>query len=79
MLTIGVLEARTQLPNLLRRVALTGERITITNRGEPVADLVPSSKTDTAIAGAAIQAIKSMRGGNVTPSSFAEMRKRGRR
>jgi prevent-host-death family protein len=79
MLKIGVVEARTQLPDLLRRVALKGDRITITNRGEPVADLVPSSKTDTAMASAAIQAIKAMRGGKITQSSVAEMRKRGRR
>ena len=76
---IGVLQARTQLPDLLKRVALKGDRITITNRGEPVADLVPTSKTGTAIAGAAIQAIKAMRGGKVTQTSFTEMRKRGRR
>ncbi len=37
---VGAYEAKTHLPELLRRVR-TGERFTITQRGEPVADLVP--------------------------------------
>ena len=65
MHTIGVLKARSTLPELLKRVALKGEHITITNRGEPMADLVPSSSTATAIAREAIQAIKSMRTGKI--------------
>ena len=36
----GVYEAKTKLPDLIKQVQL-GERVTITNRGEPVADLVP--------------------------------------
>jgi prevent-host-death family protein len=38
---IGSYEAKTKLPELLRQVK-TGKSFTITNRGEPVADLVPS-------------------------------------
>jgi len=38
---IGSYEAKTKLPNLLRQVK-TGKSFTITNRGEAVADLVPS-------------------------------------
>jgi prevent-host-death family protein len=41
MKTIGVYEAKTQLPRLLVRVA-RGERITITRHGVPVATLVPA-------------------------------------
>ena len=37
---VGAYEAKTHLPDLLRRVR-AGERFTITQRGEPVADLVP--------------------------------------
>ena len=37
---IGAYEAKTKLPELLRRVA-AGERFTITNRGSPVAELLP--------------------------------------
>jgi prevent-host-death family protein len=38
---IGSYEAKTKLPELLRQVK-AGKSFTITNRGEPVADLVPS-------------------------------------
>ncbi|MGH8135301.1 MAG: type II toxin-antitoxin system Phd/YefM family antitoxin [Steroidobacteraceae bacterium] len=38
---IGAYEAKTRLPELLRQVR-AGRRYTITNRGEAVADLVPS-------------------------------------
>jgi prevent-host-death family protein len=40
MTTIGAFEAKTHLSHLLERVA-KGERILITNRGKPVAMLVP--------------------------------------
>lgn len=39
---IGSYEAKTKLPELLRQVK-TGKSFTITNRGEAVADLVPST------------------------------------
>ncbi|MDP1654081.1 MAG: type II toxin-antitoxin system prevent-host-death family antitoxin [Rhodocyclaceae bacterium] len=39
---IGSYEAKTKLPELLRQVK-TGKSFTITNRGEAIADLVPSS------------------------------------
>jgi prevent-host-death family protein len=39
---IGAFEAKTKLPELLRRVE-AGERFTITNRGQPVAELQPVS------------------------------------
>lgn len=38
---IGAYEAKTRLPELLRAVK-AGKRFTITNRGEAIADLVPS-------------------------------------
>ncbi len=38
---IGAYDAKTRLPELLRQVK-AGRRFTITNRGEAVADLVPS-------------------------------------
>jgi prevent-host-death family protein len=40
METVGTFEAKTHLTRLLERVA-KGERIVITNRGRPVAMLVP--------------------------------------
>jgi len=41
---IGAYEAKTKLPELLRQVR-AGRRFTITSRGEPVADLVPSARS----------------------------------
>ena len=38
---IGSYEAKTKLPELLRQVK-TGKSFTITNRGEAIADLLPS-------------------------------------
>lgn len=40
MASVGAYEAKTHLPELLRRVE-AGERITITRHGTPVAELVP--------------------------------------
>jgi prevent-host-death family protein len=40
---IGAYEAKTRLPELLRQVK-AGRRFTITNRGEAVAELVPSTR-----------------------------------
>jgi prevent-host-death family protein len=42
---VGAYEAKTHLPDLLKRVA-RGERITITRRGKPVAELRPVAKAD---------------------------------
>lgn len=50
---IGAYEAKTRLPELLREVR-AGRRFTITNRGEAVADLVPSAAGIAADAAAAI-------------------------
>ena len=45
MTSVGSFEAKTHLPQLLERVA-GGERILITNRGKPVAMLVPPESAD---------------------------------
>ena len=50
---VGSYDAKTKLPELLRRVE-AGESFTITNRGKPVADILPSrtradERTQTAI------------------------------
>lgn len=42
---IGSYEAKTKLPELLRQVK-KGKSFTITNRGEAVADLVPTTSND---------------------------------
>ena len=42
---IGSYEAKTKLPELLRRVE-AGETFTITNRGKPIADVIPSRSSN---------------------------------
>ena len=51
---IGAYEAKTRLPELPREVR-AGRRFTITNRGEAVADLVPSAAGTSVDAEAAIE------------------------
>lgn len=74
----GVYEAKTRLPDLIKQVQ-QGERVTITNRGEPVADLVPSASRAAQQTKEAIDAIKALRIGNIDQKQFDEMRARGRR
>ncbi|MBV1919111.1 MAG: type II toxin-antitoxin system prevent-host-death family antitoxin, partial [Pseudomonadales bacterium] len=50
---IGSYEAKTKLPEILRRVE-AGEAFTITNRGKPIADVIPSRSSDRLKAEAAI-------------------------
>ena len=52
---VGTYEAKTRLPELIRQVQL-GQRFTITNRGDPVAQLVPFQEPAIADASAAIDA-----------------------
>ncbi len=51
---IGAYEAKTRLPELLRAVK-AGQRFTITNRGQAIADLVPSEEGGTADPRASIE------------------------
>lgn len=54
---IGSYEAKTKLPELLRQVK-AGRSFTITNRGEAIADLVPSAGAKTKDKLAAVNRIK---------------------
>jgi prevent-host-death family protein len=54
---VGSYDAKTKLPELLREVQ-GGRRYTITLRGEPVADLVPSARGKLADPRAAIAAMR---------------------
>lgn len=74
----GVYEAKTKLAELIKQVQ-QGKRVTITNRGEPVADLVPSASGAARQTQEAIAAIKAMRSGSIDQARFAELRARGRR
>lgn len=49
---MSVYEAKTQLSNLLEKVN-AGDQVIITNRGNPVAELVPFRQAPTAILGLA--------------------------
>ncbi len=74
----GIYEAKTKLPDLIKQVQ-QGERVTITNRGQPVADLVPSASRVAQQTQRAIVAIKAMRTATIDQEQFSEMRLRGRR
>ena len=50
---IGAYETKTKLPELLRQVQ-AGKRFTITKRGKPIADLVPSRAQESKDPAAAI-------------------------
>ena len=54
---IGSYEAKTKLPELLRQVK-TGKSFTITNRGEAIADLVPSAGTKAKDTATAVKRLK---------------------
>ena len=77
---IGSYEVRTNLPEILRRVR-AGESFTITLRGKPVADLVPSRAASRQKTAAAIENILRIRE-TVVPISddrLEEYRKEGRK
>ena len=54
---IGSYEAKTKLPQLLRQVK-AGKSFTITNRGQAIADLVPSAGTRSKDKVAAVDKLK---------------------
>ena len=54
---IGAYEAKTKLPELLRQVR-AGKQFTITNRGEAIADLVPSASGKPKDKSAAVEKFK---------------------
>jgi prevent-host-death family protein len=79
MTTIGAYEAKTKLPELLRQVK-RGKRFTITLRGEPIAELVPSTGGVSDSARAAIDAMKQFpRVRGVSAKEIAAWIKEGRR
>ena len=57
---IGAYEAKTKLPELLRKVK-DGKRFVITNRGKPVAELGPPTARERPDAKAAIEAFQAFR------------------
>lgn len=85
MQQFGVCEAKTKLPDLIRQV-LASERVTITNRGVAVVDLVPSTQFTSHRTEIAIAAIKSLRArssiartASIDRATFTALREQGRR
>ena len=75
---IGSYDAKTKLPEILRRVE-AGERFTITNRGKPVADLIPSrSGSDQIIEGAIANILKAKKH-IVSSEELSELKDKGRK
>ena len=78
METIGAYDAKTKLAEILRRVE-AGESFTITNRGKPVADVVPSKHTVRLKVQETIDKILSSKKYTVTDDELAEYKAAGRR
>ena len=77
---VGAFEAKTHLPELLRRVE-SGESITITKHGKPVAMLVPPREIPSDVK-AAIKAMRDFRdkhGPKLAGISVRELIEEGRR
>lgn len=75
---IGSYDAKTKLPEILRRVA-AGERFTITNRGKAVADLIPSrSGSGQRIEGAIANILKAKKS-VVSSEELTDLKEQGRK
>jgi prevent-host-death family protein len=69
---IGSYDAMTKLPEILRRVEV-GESFTITNRGKPIAEIVPSRATSRLKCKAAISNIKKAKKHGVSDADLKAM------
>lgn len=75
---IGSYDAKTKLPEILRRVE-GGEAFTITNRGKPIADLIPSRIGNQQKTEAAINNILKAKRHTVTDEELDELKESGRK
>jgi prevent-host-death family protein len=75
---VGSYDAKTKLPEILRRVE-AGESFTITNRGKPIADLVPSRSASQLRCKTAIANIKKAKKHVVSDSDLKKMMESGRK
>ncbi len=75
---IGSYDAKTKLPEILRRVE-AGEAFTITNRGKAVADLVPSKSSSRAKALQAIDNLLKLSKSTVSDQDLKAMKSDGRK
>jgi len=75
---IGSYDAKTKLPEILRRVE-AGESFTITNRGKPVADVVPSRAGSQLKAQSAINNILAAKKHIISDEIMADFKEAGRK
>jgi prevent-host-death family protein len=75
---IGSYDAKTKLPEILRRVE-AGESFTITNRGKPVADIVPSRTGNHLKIQSAIDDILAVKKHSASDEMLAQLREAGRK
>ena len=75
---IGSYDAKTKLPEILRRVE-AGESFTITNRGKPVADVVPNRAGNSLRVQATIDNILAAKKHSVSDESLVELKNEGRK
>ena len=75
---IGSYDAKTKLAEILRRVE-AGESFTITNRGKPVADLIPSRSGDSQRVDGAIANILKAKKHVVSNDELSELKNQGRK
>ena len=75
---IGSYDAKTKLPEILRRVE-AGDSFTITNRGKPIAELVPSRAIRRLRAEAAINGILKAKKRKLSDATLKELKESGRK
>jgi prevent-host-death family protein len=75
---IGSYEAKTKLPEILRRVE-SGEAFTITNHGKPIADIIPSRASNKLKTAAAIGNILKAKKHKVSDLVLDELKSDGRK
>ncbi|MCY3752272.1 MAG: type II toxin-antitoxin system prevent-host-death family antitoxin [Gammaproteobacteria bacterium] len=78
MKQIGSYDAKTNLPEILRRVE-AGETFTITNRGKPIADLVPSRESALLKAQTAIDNILRAKKHPMSDKTLSDLKESGRK
>ena len=75
---IGSYEAKTKLPEILRRVE-AGEAFTITNRGKPIADVIPSRSSNRLKTQAAISNILRAKKHKISDDALSALKESGRK
>ena len=75
---IGAYDAKTKLPEILRRDE-EGESFTITNRGRPVADLVPSREGKERLIESAVRNLLAAKKPVISDEELKELKETGRR